>query len=154
MKVLLLILGFPLLELFLMIQVGTEIGALATVLWVVVSAVLGFFIIQSQGIDTVARVRDGLMEGESPAVGVLEGMLLAVAGILLVIPGLLTDALAVLFIFPLTRGYFVKKMMQKGSMTFRFRAKANGRVYEGHAESKPDETRVLEGEIVEREEKK
>ncbi len=137
-----------------MIQVGSEIGALAMVLWVIVSAVIGFFIIQSQGIDTIARVRDGLMEGESPAVGVLEGMLLAIAGILLIIPGLITDSLAILFIFPLTRRYFVQKLLARGAMNFQFGAQSKGRVYEGESESRSQASGVLEGEIVDREEKK
>jgi len=95
----------PVAEIAVFIQVGSRIGAGMTVLLVVVSAVVGVWLVRRQGLATASRVQAMVARGESPALGMLEGLALLAAGVLLVIPGFLTDIAAfVLLIPPLRRG--------------------------------------------------
>jgi UPF0716 protein FxsA len=101
----LLFLLVPVAEIAVFIQVGSRIGAGMTVLLVVVSAVVGVWLVRRQGLATASRVQAMVARGESPALGMLEGLALLAAGVLLVIPGFLTDIAAfVLLIPPLRRG--------------------------------------------------
>ncbi len=94
----------PLFELWLMIQVGTVIGAWPTVLLVVATAVIGLALLRHQGFSTLARGRQRMEAGEVPAEEMMEAMMLALSGVLLVAPGFATDALGFLgLISPLRR---------------------------------------------------
>jgi len=100
-----LLLLVPVAEIAIFVQVGSRIGAGMTVLLVVVSAVVGVWLVRRQGLATATRVQAMVARGESPALGMLEGLALLAAGVLLVIPGFLTDIAAfVLLIPPLRRG--------------------------------------------------
>lgn len=100
-----LLLLVPVAEIAVFIQVGSRIGAGMTVLLVVVSAVVGVWLVRRQGLATATRVQAMVARGESPALGMLEGLALLAAGVLLVIPGFLTDIAAfALLIPPLRRG--------------------------------------------------
>jgi UPF0716 protein FxsA len=95
----------PVAEIVVFVQVGSRIGAGMTVLLVVVSAVVGVWLVRRQGLATATRVQAMVARGESPALGMLEGLALLAAGVLLVIPGFLTDIAAfALLIPPLRRG--------------------------------------------------
>ena len=100
-----LLLLVPVAEIVVFVQVGSRIGAGMTVLLVVVSAVVGVWLVRRQGLATATRVQAMVARGESPALGMLEGLALLAAGVLLIIPGFLTDIAAfVLLIPPLRRG--------------------------------------------------
>ena len=100
-----LLLLVPVAEIAVFIQVGSRIGAGMTVLLVVVSAVVGVWLVRRQGLATATRVQAMVARGESPALGMLEGLALLAAGVLLIIPGFLTDIAAfALLIPPLRRG--------------------------------------------------
>ena len=100
-----LLLLVPVAEIAVFIQVGSRLGAGMTVLLVVISAVVGVWLVRRQGLATATRVQAMVARGESPALGMLEGLALLAAGVLLVIPGFLTDIAAfVLLIPPLRRG--------------------------------------------------
>ncbi len=92
----------PLAELYVMINVGREIGALATVGLCLFTAALGGLLVRLQGITVLLRVRGMLARGEVPAVEMLEGLMLLVAGILL-LPGFITDSLGFLMLVPRLR---------------------------------------------------
>jgi len=95
----------PVAEIVVFVQIGSRIGAGMTVLLVVVSAVVGVWLVRRQGLATATRVQAMVARGESPALGMLEGLALLAAGVLLVIPGFLTDIAAfALLIPPLRRG--------------------------------------------------
>lgn len=105
MIVLLFLLVVPMAEIAVFIQVGSRIGVGTMLLLVVASAVVGIRLIHAQGFATASRVQAMIARGESPALGMLEGLALLVAGILLVIPGFVSDLVAfVLLIPPLRRG--------------------------------------------------
>lgn len=116
-----LLLLLPVAEIAVFVQVGSRIGAGMTVLLVVASAVVGVGLVRRQGLATAARVQAMVGRGESPALGMLEGMALLAAGVLLVIPGFLTDIAAfALLIPPLRRGIirlYLRRMRLDVSVT-------------------------------------
>ena len=92
---------------YLLLQVGGHIGALPTIGLVMLTAVVGILLLKRQGLATLTRGLARLEQGELPASEVAEGILLAVAGALLVTPGFVTDALGFLLLFPPTRRWLV-----------------------------------------------
>ena len=100
---LLLFIGLPLFELYFLIQVGSELGAIPTIALSVFTAVLGGMLVRLQGITTLMRVRATLERDEVPALEMLEGALLLVAGFFLLLPGFLTDFVGFLCLVPPVR---------------------------------------------------
>ncbi|GIU09992.1 FxsA family protein [Shewanella glacialipiscicola] len=93
----------PVIELSVLIRVGEVLGTWTTIGLVLFTAVLGVSLVRSQGLSTLMQVQQKLARGEAPGQEIVEGMMLAMAGILLVIPGFVTDAIGLLFLTPLTR---------------------------------------------------
>ena len=98
-----LFLAVPLFEIYLLIQVGDIIGAGWTVLLVVLTAVIGIWLLRLQGFSTLMRAQKRMQENELPAREMLEGVALVIAGALLLTPGFFTDAVGFLLLFPPTR---------------------------------------------------
>ncbi len=95
----------PLIEIYFLIAVGGVVGAGPTILLVVFTAMLGAFLVRAQGFSTLARARTHLARVQLPAMEALEGLLLFVAGALLLTPGFFTDAVGFVFLIPpLRRG--------------------------------------------------
>lgn len=92
-----------LLELYVLVSVGSEIGALAVVLWVIVAAVLGIFFIRNAGVATVMAVRERMARGESPDGEMMTGVYWFLAGVLLIIPGFISDFVAFILLVPFAR---------------------------------------------------
>jgi UPF0716 protein FxsA len=93
----------PIIEIYLLIKVGSVIGAGWTILLVVLTAVIGVWLLRIQGLSTLTRAQRRLQENELPAREILEGMALVVAGALLLTPGFFTDTIGFLLLFPPTR---------------------------------------------------
>ena len=111
---LLFLVGIPLVELYFLIQVGTEIGVLPTIGISLFTAALGGYLVRRQGFDVLARVRRVRRvkdQGEPPALAVLDGALLLVAGLFLLLPGFLTDALGFLLLIPAIRQHLIKRVI-------------------------------------------
>lgn len=100
----------PIIEIYLLIQVGQVIGAGWTIFLVVLTAVLGVWLLRIQGLSTLTRAQRKLQENELPAREILEGMGLVVAGALLLTPGFFTDAVGFFLLFPPTRIWLVSRM--------------------------------------------
>lgn len=98
-----LIIAFPLLELYVLIKVGGALGAIPTIALVVFSAVLGTLLLRWQGWIALQRVRAALARGELPARELLDGLIMLVGGTLLLIPGFISDLLALLCLIPAVR---------------------------------------------------
>jgi len=96
-------LAVPIVEIYLLIQVGQVIGAGWTILLVVLTAVIGVWLLRIQGLSTLTRAQRRLQENELPARELLEGVALVVAGAFLLTPGFFTDTLGFLLLFPPTR---------------------------------------------------
>jgi len=108
----LLFVGVPLLELFLLIQVGSEIGALPTIGLSILTAILGSLLVRLQGFSVLSRVRSMLDRGEPPALEVLDGALVLIAGVMLLLPGFLTDALGFLLLVPPLRRLLILRFVR------------------------------------------
>jgi UPF0716 protein FxsA len=94
---------WPLVELFVIVEVALRIGVLWTLLALVASFVLGVWVLRAQGALALRRLSAALLEGRSPAGQVLDGTLILLSGLLLIVPGFIADALGLLLLVPLTR---------------------------------------------------
>lgn len=121
---------FPALELYLLVKVGGIIGALNMVLWVFVSAAIGLWATRMQGQHAMQKVRAELAEGRVPQNSFMDGVLLFFGGVLLILPGLITDAVGLLLLIPpfrrlaaVTVGRYLTTQQAKGqaSRVFIFR---------------------------------
>ena len=93
----------PLVELYLLLQIGSVIGALNTFLLVIITGVLGAYLAQQEGIRTLERIRTLMARGEMPGEPLIDALLILVAGFVLITPGILTDLLGFLMLIPATR---------------------------------------------------
>jgi UPF0716 protein FxsA len=96
----------PLSELYLLIKIGHYVGALNTILIVILTGVIGASLARIQGIKTMMRVRDSLDRGEVPAEGLLDALLIFGAGVVLLTPGFITDLAGIGLLIPQTRSWF------------------------------------------------
>jgi len=106
----------PIIEIFVLIQVGSAIGALATIGIVIFTAVLGTWMLRSQGLSTLNKARSRLSGGEIPAFQLMEGLALAVGGALLLTPGFVTDAIGFACLLPPTRRLLVNAVSSRVSI--------------------------------------
>ena len=109
----LLFLTVPLVEIYFLIQVGQEIGALSTVLLCILTAALGAILLRIQGILTLMNAREKLRQGEIPADNLLEGLILLIAGVLLLTPGFITDVIGFLCLVPSLRSMLALRMLHQ-----------------------------------------
>ena len=109
----LLFLTVPLVEIYFLIQVGQEIGAFSTVLLCILTAALGAILLRIQGILTLMNAREKLRQGEIPADNLLEGLILLVAGVLLLTPGFVTDVIGFLCLVPSLRSMLALRMLHQ-----------------------------------------
>ncbi|MFC4260310.1 FxsA family protein [Marinobacter lacisalsi] len=103
----------PILEMAVLIKVGTMIGVLNTIGLVLLTAVIGAALLKQQGLATLTRANQRLNSGELPAKEVAEGLILAVGGALLLTPGFVTDTIGFLCLIPGTRHWFVHQVMKR-----------------------------------------
>ena len=104
---------FPLIELAVLIQVGSAIGVLPTLLLVIGTAVLGSVLLRVAGVATAWRARERLARGEVPEQEMLEGLLIAVGGGLLLLPGFISDIFGLLCLIPFTRRLFIRNLRKR-----------------------------------------
>lgn len=110
---LLLFVVMPIIEMWLLIQVGAEIGPLYTISLVLLTAVIGAQLLRQQGFATLWRGRRKLEEGQLPAQEIAEGIILAVSGALLLTPGFVTDAIGFAGLFPPSRALLGQLLLSK-----------------------------------------
>ena len=103
----------PLLELYLLIRLGTYVGAVDTIAIVIGTGVAGGLLAKSQGLAVLDRMRAELNQGRLPAESLLDGLLILIAGAMLVTPGLLTDGLGLLLLIPRSRQAFKSWLKRK-----------------------------------------
>ena len=108
---LLLFFTVPLVEIYVLLEVGGVIGALPTIGLVVLTAVIGAGLIRAQGLATLRRVQQQLEQGELPALGIIEAALLLVAGALLLTPGFVTDTVGFLILVPPLRRWAIQSFL-------------------------------------------
>lgn len=155
---LLLLLLFPVLELFVLVKVGMSIGFLPTFLLVVAGSMLGVFVVRIAGVATALSARQSLARGELPAQQMLDGLMMTIGGGLLVLPGFISDVLGLLFLMPFTRRMIVGKVRNRAeAQAARQRAFAEnmhaanspGSMHPGAARPEARRNEVIEGEVIE-----
>jgi UPF0716 protein FxsA len=102
-------------EIYVLVSVGQAIGGLSTVLLVVITAFIGSSLLRQQGWSTMAKAQQSMSEGRTPAMEMMEGVVILVSGILLLTPGFLTDALGLLGLMPWSRSYFINHFLEKNA---------------------------------------
>jgi len=103
----------PLLELYLLIRLGTYIGAVDTIAVVIGTGLVGGLLAKSQGLAVLHRMRTELNQGRPPAESLFDGLLILIAGAMLITPGLLTDGLGLLILIPWSRQAFKSWLTRK-----------------------------------------
>lgn len=111
----------PVIELALLIKIGTIIGTLNTVLLVIFTAMLGAYLVKMEGIGVITRFQKNMYEGRFPAEEIFDGALILISGALLITPGVATDLMGFLLVIPATRliikQYLKKYIQYRMSMT-------------------------------------
>ena len=103
----------PIIEIYLLIKIGSQIGAISTILLIFITAIVGVYYAKYEGLNTLKSGFLQLSKNESPTYEVLSGALIAFAAVLLIIPGFLTDIIGFLLIFPITRKIIFGKLTKK-----------------------------------------
>ena len=107
------IIAIPIIEIYLFIKVGSEIGALNTILLIFITAFLGIIYARYEGFNTLKSGMSQMVKNQVPAYEIVSGAALAFAALLLILPGFATDLLGLLIIFPPTRKLIFKKVSTK-----------------------------------------
>ena len=103
----------PAIEIYLLIKIGSQIGAITTILLIFATAVLGIYYAKYEGLNTLKSGFLQLSRNESPTYEVISGAAIAFAALLLIIPGFITDIIGFLLIFPVSRKLFFSKISKK-----------------------------------------
>jgi UPF0716 protein FxsA len=111
--VILIIIGIPLIEIYLMIKVGGMIGALSTISLIFLTAITGIYFAKLEGINAIRSGFGQIVKNEVPIYEIISGAALAFAALLLIIPGFLTDLIGFLLIIPVTRKLFIRSFSSK-----------------------------------------
>lgn len=134
----------PIVEIYLLIQVGQVIGALPTIALVVLTAVAGAWLLRQQGLATLARFQANLERKQLPAFELIEAMVLLMGGVLLLTPGFMTDIVGILCLLPPTRHVLVRVLLARVKLQVVSGRRPRAR---GAADGKGQ---VIEGEVTRR----
>ena len=110
-----LILGIPIIEIYLFIKVGSQIGALNTILLILTTAVVGIWYARYEGFNTLRSGMSQLVKNELPLYEIVSGAAIAFAALLLILPGFATDIIGILLVFPVTRKIILSKYSNKNT---------------------------------------
>ena len=114
-SLLILIITIPIIEIYLFIKIGSQIGALATISLIFMTAFIGVLYARYEGFNTLKSGMSQLIKNELPIYEIVSGAALAFAALLLILPGFATDILGLLIIFPPTRKFFLKNVSKNYS---------------------------------------
>ena len=128
--VLFLIIGIPLIEIYLFIKIGSQIGAFNTVLLILTTAVAGVAYARYEGFNTLRSGMSQLIKNEMPIYELISGTTLAFAAILLIFPGFATDLIGILLVIPITRRLILSKFIKNKQ----YKKKKNNNYIEGEYE--------------------
>ena len=127
----LIFISIPALEIFLMIKIGGEIGALNTLALIFLTAIIGIYYARIQGIETLRSGLKNLYNNKLPIYELISGASIAFASILLIIPGFFTDVIGFLLLIPLSRKMIIKLLISRGKI-----------------EEKVQKNKTIDGEII------
>ncbi|WP_245849886.1 MULTISPECIES: FxsA family protein [Oceanimonas] len=112
-RVLLFLIGAGLLEIFVFIEVGSAIGAWSTIALILLTAIIGISLVRIQGLQTLMEAQEKVNRGETPAREMVSGMMLALSGVLLLLPGFVTDFAGVLLLLPPVRAALAERFLSR-----------------------------------------
>jgi len=133
-SLLLIIIGFPILEITIMIKIGQNIGTLNTIILIFLTATIGIYYARIEGLNTIKSGITNLYQNKTPIYEMLSGASIGVAAVLLILPGFISDTLGFILLFPPTRRVLINRWI-------------------GNKFVKKEKEEVLEAEIVEKKEK-
>ena len=111
--ILLSIILVPAVEIFLLIKIGSQIGAVTTILLIFTTAIIGVYYAKYEGLNTLKSGFEQISKNKAPTYEVFSGAAIAFAALLLIIPGFATDIIGFLIIFPISRNFLLKKFFIK-----------------------------------------
>ena len=129
-SVLIAIILVPIIEIYLFIKIGSQIGALTTITLIFVTAILGIIYARYEGLNTLKSGFVQLVKNEIPVYEIISGAAITFAALLLIIPGFATDIIGFLLIFPLSRKFVLKIISSK----FQMKKKTNEKFIDGEYE--------------------
>ena len=129
-SVLIAIILVPVIEIYLFIKIGSQIGALTTITLIFVTAILGIIYARYEGLNTLKSAFVQLIKNEIPAYEIISGAAITFAALLLIIPGFATDIIGFLLIFPFSRKFILKILSSK----FQMKKKTNEKFIDGEYE--------------------
>jgi len=133
-RLLLLFVLVPALELVLLIEIGRLIGTLPTIALILLTGIVGAFLVRRQGVQVLSRIRTQFQTGQLPADPIFDGAIILVAGAFLMTPGVLTDALGFLCLIPATRGWMKRTIRSRIDRAIR-----SGQVFTAAYRGAPDQ---------------
>ena len=132
-----LIIGLPALEIFLLIEIGSKIGALNTISLIFLTAIIGIYFAKIEGLKTARSAMVNLYQNKIPIYEIISGASIAVAALLLIVPGFITDTLGFLMLVPISRKFLIRSLVNR----------------QKNSAHQTDEN-VLDGEIIKKEKNK
>jgi len=137
-------LAIPIIEIYLLIQVGGIIGVGWTIFIVIGTAILGASLLRQQGLATWTRLNQSMAQGQLPPTILVEGILLLLSGAFLLTPGFFTDAVGFLFLTPVVRKIFAAYLLRRGMFM------ATSSMYSSQTTySRPSKTHSVENDVIE-----
>ena len=112
-SILLSIILIPIIEIFLLIKIGSQIGAITTILLIFATAIVGVYYAKYEGLNTLKSGFEQISKNKAPTYEMITGAAIAFAALLLIIPGFATDVIGFLIIFPISRNFLLEKFFSK-----------------------------------------
>ena len=112
-SILLSIILIPVIEIFLLIKIGSKIGAITTILLIFATAIVGVYYAKYEGLNTLKSGFEQISKNKAPTYEMIAGAAIALSALLLIIPGFATDVIGFLIIFPLSRNFLLEKFFSK-----------------------------------------
>ena len=112
-SILLFIILIPAIEIFLFIKIGSEIGAITTILLIFTTAIVGIYYAKYEGLNTLKSGFSQISKNKTPTHEMISGAAIAIAALLLIIPGFATDIFGFLILLPFTRNFFLRRFLNK-----------------------------------------
>ncbi|MBC3765701.1 FxsA family protein [Neptunicella marina] len=152
-KLFLLFAIMPIIEISLLVNVGEQIGGWNTVAIVILTAILGSYLVRQQGLATLFQAQTKMRSGQLPGQEMAEGLLLVIAGVLLVTPGFITDAFGLLLCLPVTRPAIAKALLSRMQIRAVYSAQQGFNqqtTQEFYSQQSSEQGDVIEGEYVDK----
>ena len=114
---LLIVVGVPIFEVILMIKIGAKIGLINTILLIIFTATVGVYYARIEGLSTIQSGLKNLYQNKAPVYEMISGASIAVAAVLLILPGFISDALGFILLFPFSRRFIITRFLKNKKMT-------------------------------------